>query len=50
MHIIHIKLYLEKCSLIECQNGGKCEVKDKEAVCTCPDKYIGDFCEKCKYN
>lgn len=36
----------EKCSLIRCLNGGKCEIENQKAVCVCNGKFTGANCEK----
>lgn len=45
---IKYRLYVDKCSLINCQYGGKCEIKNGKATCNCTDNYTGDYCEKRK--
>lgn len=48
---IAIKILTDKCSLVQCKNGGKCEIENGEAICTCSDEYTGNLCEigKCKF-
>lgn len=41
-------IYLDLCAHLECQNGGKCEVENKQATCECPNRFIGKECEKGK--
>ena len=40
-------LYLDPCTLQPCQNGGLCFYNGThDSYCVCPDKFIGDRCEK----
>lgn len=42
--------FIAKCSLNKCKNGGTCETKNGNAVCTCPDNYTGEYCQIGKLN
>ena len=35
----------------KCQNGGKCTFNEEDQLfrCECPENYIGNKCEKCKF-
>lgn len=46
----YFKLFADKCTLINCQNGGKCDIRNGKAVCVCNDKYTGATCETGEYN
>ena len=33
------------CSPNPCVNGGNCQVVDGDAICRCPDGFVGEHCE-----
>ena len=36
------------CEPNPCMNGGQCTAVDSKPICTCPEEFEGDFCEKSK--
>lgn len=38
----------DPCNPNPCQNGGQCTAVDGKPICSCPEQYEGDYCEKPK--
>lgn len=40
----------DKCDVLNCLNGGTCQIEKGKALCHCLERYSGERCEKGNYH
>ncbi|CAC5426632.1 unnamed protein product [Mytilus coruscus] len=43
--LISCNISKDICAIVQCKNGGKCEISDSRHRCVCADGYLGDECQ-----